>query len=73
MGVLELRSAGPWVAGQQDVTVELVVQVAGAEPTTVGHWDATVAAAGVHRGTHLAAWSITFHTATNTQHTGLVC
>lgn len=72
--MLKLGSAGPRVAGQEDVSVELTVQVIGAEPPAVGHWDATVAAAGVHRGAHLAAWSITFHTAT--QHTGqagLVC
>lgn len=72
--MLKLGSARPRVAGQEDVSVELTVQVIGAEPPAVGHWDATVAAAGVHRGAHLAAWSITFHTAT--QHTGqagLVC
>lgn len=67
--MLELGSSGPQVAGQQDVTVELAVQVVGAKPATVGHWDATVAAAGVHRGAHLAAWSITFHTATHTHST----
>lgn len=64
--MLELGSAGTQVAGQQDVSVELAVKVVGAEPAAAGHWDATVA--GVHRGAHLAAWSITFHTA-NRKHT----
>lgn len=67
--MLELRSAGPLVAGQEDVSVQLAVEVVGAEPAAVGHWDATVGAAGVHRGAHLAAWSITFHTAKHTQST----
>lgn len=65
--MLELRSAGPLVAWKEDVSVQLAVKVVWAKPAAMGHWDATVAAAGVHRGTHLAAWSITFHTATNTQ------
>lgn len=67
--MLELWSAGPLVAWQEDVSVQLAVKVVGAEPAAVGHWDATVASAGVHRGAHLAACSITFHTATCTQRT----
>ncbi|TNN79610.1 hypothetical protein EYF80_010192 [Liparis tanakae] len=68
LGVLELGSAGPQVAGQQDVSVELVVQVVGAQPAAVGHWDAAVATAGVQGGAHFAACSITFHTAMHRVH-----
>lgn len=70
--MLELGSAGPLVARQEDVSVELAVQVVRAEPAAAGHWDTTIAAAGVHRGAQLTAWGITFHTATHIQSSGLV-
>lgn len=61
----ELRSAGPLVA-RKDVSVQLAVKVVGAKPAAVGHWNTTVATAGVHRRAHLTACSITFHTAKHT-------
>ena len=42
--MLQFGSTGPQVSRQQDVSVDLAaVQVA-----AVGHWDATIATAGVH-------------------------
>lgn len=66
LGVLELRAARPLVAGQEKVSVELAVEVLGPEASAVGHWDTTVATAGVHRGAHLTAGSISFNTNTHT-------
>lgn len=60
------------MARQEDVSVQLAVKVVGPEPTAVGHWNTTVATAGVHRGTHLTTWSITFHTGTHVEYGGLV-
>lgn len=67
--MLQLRPARPLVPRQEDVSVELAVEVLGPEAGAVGHWDAAVAAAGVHRGAQLTAGSISFHTETH-GHTG---
>lgn len=69
--MLELRAARPLVAWQEKVSVELAVEVLGPEASAVGHWDTTVATAGVHRGAHLTAGSISFNTNKHTEHTGL--
>lgn len=68
--MLQLGPARPLVPRQEDVSVKLAVEVLGPEASAVGHWDATVAAAGVHRGARLTAGSISFHTKTHTNTLG---